>query len=46
MMRARRDTVRNAIMADWWDERDVPAICDVQVEVGFEVAVKILYVFE
>lgn len=38
--------MRNAIMANWWDERDVPAICEVQVEVRFEVAVKILDVFE
>ena len=32
------------MMGDWWDDGDVPASCEVQVEVVSEVSVKNLNV--
>ena len=41
MIRARKDALVKAIMADWWDGQDVPASCEFQVEVKFRILVKI-----
>lgn len=43
-MRVRKDALRKAMMGDWWDDWDVPASCEVQVEVVSEVSVKNLNV--
>lgn len=37
MMRASRDALMKAIMADGWDEEEAPASCEVQVELKFEI---------
>lgn len=42
MVRARRDELIKAMMADWLDDQDAPASCEVQVEVRFEMPVKFL----
>ncbi len=31
-----------AMMAGWWDGQDVPANCEVQVEVRFGILVKLI----
>ena len=36
MMRARMDALVKAIMADWWDGQDVPATCEVEVELNLK----------
>ena len=39
MMRARMDALVKAIMADWWDDQDVPATYEIQVELKFRMRV-------
>ncbi len=40
MMRAKRDALRKAMMADWLDKKDVPANCEVQVKARSGISVQ------
>lgn len=44
MMRTEGDGLRKGMMVDWRDDWDVPASCEIQVAVRFEMSMKIISV--